>query len=114
MSECWNWYTAWTEAPRGNYSREGSSPSSLTKRGRLAQWLERLIYIQKVIGPNPIPPTRRGSSVVEHSSEKAGVVSSILTRGTCRNYCGCSTMVVHLVANQSMWVRFPSPAPVTP
>ena len=59
MSECWNWYTAWTEAPRGNYSREGSSPSSLTKRGRLAQWLERLIYIQKVVGPNPMPPTLR-------------------------------------------------------
>ena len=26
--------------------------------------------------------TGRGSSVAEHSSEKAGVVSSILTRGT--------------------------------
>ena len=63
---------------------------------------------------NPIPPTYkieicRGSSVVELSPEERGVVSSILTRGTKRD-CGCSTVVVHLVANQSTRVRFPSPA----
>ena len=32
MSECWNWQTARTEAPRGFLTREGSSPSSLTLR----------------------------------------------------------------------------------
>lgn len=50
--------------------------------GRLAQWLERLVYTQKVVGSSPSPSTCRGSSVVEHFSEKEGVVSSILTRGT--------------------------------
>ena len=54
------------------------------KKGRLAQLAEHLAYIEEVAGSSPAPSTRksRGSSVVEHFSEKEGVVSSILTRGT--------------------------------
>ena len=53
--------------------------------------------------------SRRGSSVVEHSPEERLVGCSIHPRGT-RIKCGYSTMVVHLVANQSTGVRFPLPA----
>lgn len=65
--------------------------------------VERLVYTEKAVGPIPTSPTmnysfklgfiinqkfaiihfeRLGSSVVERSPEEAGVVSSILTRGT--------------------------------
>ncbi len=54
--------------------------------GRLAQRLERLIYTQKVIGSNPLPPIKHAvvAQVAEHSSEKAGVGSASLPRGTIK------------------------------
>lgn len=42
----------------------------------------RLVYTEKVAGSSPAPPTRRGSSLVEQSSEKAWVGGSIPLRGT--------------------------------
>ena len=46
--------------------------------------------------------TRLGSSVVERSPEEAGVVSSILTRGTSRY----GLMVEHVLAKDETRVRF--------
>ena len=44
---------------------------------------ERLVYTEEVGGSSPSVPTIcRGSSVVEHGSEKPGVDSSILSPGT--------------------------------
>jgi hypothetical protein len=51
-----------------------------------------------------------GSSVVERSPEEAGVVSSILTRGTIR-ICGYGSVVELLLAMERAGVRFPLAAP---
>lgn len=66
---------------------------------------ERLVYTEKAAGSSPAPPTRlkgkkllikinlcRGSSLVEHFSEKEGVVGSIPTRGTL--ICGCGITAI--------------------
>ncbi len=80
--------------------------SEQSEEGTWRSGLARLIYTEKVGGSNPSVPTGnlgRGSSVVEHFSEKEGVVSSILTRGTLYYAkCGSSSVVERLVANEKI------------
>ena len=70
--------------------------------GRLAQLAERLFDIQKVTGSSPVPPTSRGSSEVEHFSEKEGVVGALPTHGTCFSNAGVAQLVERLVANEKI------------
>lgn len=73
---------------RGQCSQErgGSNPLPRTEHFQWAgsSTAEHRVYIARVIGSNPFPPTNsgRGSSVVERFSEKEEVASSILARGT--------------------------------
>ena len=76
--------------------------------------LERPPYTRRVAGSSPASSTEnakydkivesRGSSEVEHFSEKEGVVGALPTRGTkvILNNCGSSSVVERFVANEKI------------
>ncbi len=49
-------YTYMVEG-HGSQERAGANPA-LGTLGRLAQWLECLVYTEKVAGSSPAPPTK--------------------------------------------------------
>ena len=45
MSECWNWYTAWTEAPRGVFPVRVQVPPRSPSFAKAMEW--QAVYLTR-------------------------------------------------------------------